>query len=60
MREDHQELLETMFPKGYLIVYVKPNDEPQLAWYNPHNDPVFNALNELILGEIDYWEEGFN
>lgn len=52
MRENMLEELEKMFPKGFMIIYIKPNDEPQITWSNPYNDPVFHHLEELIGDEL--------
>lgn len=48
MREDHLEAMENMYPKGYMIIYIQPNGDPAMAWYNPHYDEVLNACTELV------------
>lgn len=52
MREDHQEALERMFPKGYIITYIQPNTEPAYAWYNPNED-------DFIIGYLQMLAEVF-
>lgn len=38
MREDYQESLEKMFPKGYVITFIQPNSDPAYSWFNPNED----------------------
>ncbi len=57
MREDHQETLEKMIPNGYIMIYIKPNMEPSLIWFNPNADEVINAVYDLIEDKLDGQDE---
>lgn len=50
MREDYLELLEKMFPNGYIITWIQPNSDPAYSWFNPKNDEFL----EKYLEAIDY------
>lgn len=48
MREDQQEALQAMFPKGYVIMRIQPNGDPAYSWYNPLDDEfLVNFLEAL-------------
>lgn len=48
MREDHEEALMKMFPKGYLITYVQPNNDVAYHWHNPNNDLLLTDILEAF------------
>lgn len=48
MREDHEELLRSMFPKGFLITYIQPNNDPAYFWYNPTQDEFLINFLEAV------------
>lgn len=48
MREDYLEVLEKMFPKGYVITYIMPNDDPAFNWCNPNKDEFLIAYLEML------------
>lgn len=50
MREDHLEQLEAMFPRGYVITYIMPNNEPAYQWFNP-------KMDEFIIGYLKMLDE---
>ena len=55
MREDYQEQLDKMFPRGYVIVYTFPNsDDIRMAHYNPKFYEEIERYRELVLNN---WKE---
>jgi hypothetical protein len=49
MREDFQEQLEKMFPKGYVIVYTQINDTMRCHYFNPLLDEAVVMYRDLIV-----------
>ena len=52
MHEDKEEALMQMFPKGYIIIYIPPNNETAISWYNPENHPVITGGVQIINEEF--------
>lgn len=48
MREDYQEQLEKMFPKGYVIMCIQPNTDPAYSWFNPDEDEFLIDYLEML------------
>lgn len=52
MREDHDEALQKMFPKGFVIVYIQPDEDGGYVWYNPKKNEFLERLliwlNDLV------------
>lgn len=55
MREDYAENLQKMFPKGYVIVHIQPNENPAYSWFNPNADEFLDdyvyMLHSIFLDE---------
>lgn len=51
MTEDKVELLDSMFPDGYLIIYTCPDKQIRLAMNNVHRDNTIFNYYDLILNE---------
>lgn len=57
MREDVEEELMRMFPNGYVITYIQPNNDPVYAWWNPKDDEFidnFLYMMDSLLNEEEY------
>ena len=48
MREDHEESLMKMFPRGFLITYIQPDANPAYYWYNPNKDEFLDSFLEAV------------
>ena len=50
MREDYLEAVEKMFPKGWALVHIAPNNEVHLTWDNEalKNETLVRAVQALI------------
>lgn len=65
MREDYAEALEKMFPKGFVIVHVSPNETISYSYFNPEGVEQLEWVRKAISDLSDYddyedYEEGFN
>lgn len=49
MREDFQEQLGKMFPKGYVIVYTQIDDTMRCQYFNPLQDEAVMIYRDLIV-----------
>jgi hypothetical protein len=55
MREDYQEQLDKMFPKGYVIVYTFPeSDDVRCAHYTPKHYVLLEKYKDMI---VNNWED---
>lgn len=61
MREDYAESLEKMFPMGFVIVHVSPNETISYAYFNPEGVEQLDWVQKEIeaLAQYDY-DEDFN
>lgn len=48
MREDQIEVLDKMFPNGYLIVYTCQDLQIRMSLYNPHKDGTIEKCHNLL------------
>ncbi len=49
MREDHQEALDRMFPRGYVIVYTfEHSDDMRCHYYNPEGYESITKFKDII------------
>lgn len=49
MREDYQEALDKMFPDGYVIYYLCPDENARVSAYNPHQIDQLEACRLTII-----------
>lgn len=49
MREDYREKLEKMFPNGWVIYYVNPNETANVSYFNPHKVSQIYEVHDYIL-----------
>lgn len=50
MREDHQEALDRMFPRGYVIVYTfEHSNDIRVAHYNPEGFEQIEEFRKMIV-----------
>lgn len=54
MREDHQEILDKMFPDGWGLLYTCPDGQIRWAHFNPHDAGPIHEFYHLAM---DYDEE---
>lgn len=52
MREDHLEVLDKMFPDGYLIVYTCPDNQIRMSLFNPHRDITIEKYHVVLKGSF--------
>ena len=53
MREDFEEQIEKMWPRGYILVYIVPNGDIRCNMFNPEGYAQINKIRHLIeTGEI--------
>jgi hypothetical protein len=48
MREDFEEQISKMFPKGYLLVYVVPNGDVRCNMFNPEGYAGIHKLKQIV------------
>jgi hypothetical protein len=48
MKEIDIEMLDNMFPNGYIIVYTCPDRQIRMSLYNPHRDETINRLHGTL------------
>ena len=52
MREDYQEVLDKMFPKGYVIVYTT-STQARVNMYNPELEDNLTRINFMLTNKDD-------
>ncbi len=58
MREDYQENLDKMFPKGYVIIYTFENsDDMRCHYYNPKRFEAIEMYRDTILDRSEMEED---
>ena len=56
MREDYLEVLDKMFPRGYIILYTNPNKTFCMTLFNPHKYELIADIHKLLKDNIkDPW-----
>ena len=55
MREDYSELLDKMFPDGYIICYTNKNCDFNLDLYNPHKYKIIEKFHKIIKENKEYY-----
>lgn len=53
MTEGQLETLEKMFPKGFVITYVQPNENMQVLKFIPKENPVLEVVDGMTNKLID-------
>jgi hypothetical protein len=51
MREDFEENISRMFPRGYVVVYILSNGDIRCNAFNPEGFAQINKIRELIESE---------
>ena len=57
MREDVMEYLNKAFPKGFVIVYVNPNDSVRAHVFNPRGSETLEEAAQKIIEMSDKPED---
>ena len=52
MREDYQEVLEKMFPQGYVIVYTT-RTQARVNMFNPNLEDNLHRINFMLTNKED-------
>ena len=59
MQENHQEALDKMFPRGYLILYGCPDGQLRFAKWNPEHQEVIEDWHLTIVAMGKDKEQAF-